>query len=136
MKRKNKRPKPAASDAAAKDDKTPRRETPSRKKKDRRVAAFAERKRRINVKRILILLGILIVLGGTGAAMLINCPLRNLISAFSHLLKFMRPSSGPTPEEVIDEMVRLAQTAQAGGGSGKSYSSEDAEAITDFTQQI
>lgn len=37
---------------------------------------------------------------------------------------------------VSDAETITGYTAQAGGGSGKSYSSEDAEAITDFTQQI
>lgn len=60
--------------------------------------------------------GIMVVLGGTGAAMLINCSFRDLVSAFRRAGALFLPSAMPTMEETATEVVRLAKKAHAEGG--------------------
>lgn len=60
--------------------------------------------------------GLIIVMGGTLAAIFINCPLRVLWSALSRLVSLFLPDRLPPPEEVINEVARLARVSQTQGG--------------------
>lgn len=60
--------------------------------------------------------GLMIVLGGTLAATLINTPLDQLISAFKRGAELFVPSKLPTTEEAVGEVARLARMAHTGGG--------------------
>lgn len=60
--------------------------------------------------------GLIIVLGGAAAAMLISTPAAQLFGAVRAVIKVLGVSRLPAPEEVAAEVVRLSQRAQAQGG--------------------
>ena len=60
--------------------------------------------------------GLLIVLGGTAAAMLINTPAAQLFTALRTLLWIMAPAGLPSRPEVAAEVIRLSHKARAEGG--------------------
>lgn len=60
--------------------------------------------------------GIVMVLGGSLAALLINSSFSELLSALARLGTVFFPSSMPTAERAIAEIVRLARKARAEGG--------------------
>lgn len=60
--------------------------------------------------------GLLVVFGGTAAVMLINCSFSQLGSAVARFISLFMPSSLPSPEEGITEIVRLSRLAQREGG--------------------
>ncbi len=60
--------------------------------------------------------GVVIVIGGTMAATLINCPLETIRSAFSNFFSLLGKNKLPTTEQAIGEVVELAREAHAGGG--------------------
>ncbi|OGR93483.1 MAG: hypothetical protein A2V88_10250 [Elusimicrobia bacterium RBG_16_66_12] len=60
--------------------------------------------------------GLLIVLGGAAAAMLISTPASQLLAALRALLWIMAPSGLPTREEAAAEIIRLSRKARAEGG--------------------
>lgn len=67
-------------------------------------------------KTIFDLHGIVIVLGGALAAMLINTPAAQLLSALRTFLWTLMPGRLPTPEDATDELLRLSRKARAEGG--------------------
>ncbi len=60
--------------------------------------------------------GIIVVLGGTLIAMLVNCPMRRILSALRGAGSLFWRARQPSPEEVVGEMSRLARRAQTEGG--------------------
>jgi len=60
--------------------------------------------------------GVVIVVGGTTAATLINCPLETVRSAFSNFFSLLGGSNFPTTDDAIGDVVELAREAHAGGG--------------------
>lgn len=60
--------------------------------------------------------GVVVVLGGAFAAMLISTPAAQLIGAARAVLWVLNPGGMPTPEETAAEIVRLSRIAQAQGG--------------------
>src|SRR4051812_15323652 len=60
--------------------------------------------------------GLLLVVGGATAALLISTPLRQLGGALRALAWILRPGRMPTRAEVSAEVVRLAGKARAEGG--------------------
>lgn len=60
--------------------------------------------------------GLVVVLGGAAAAMLISTPAAQLFSAARALLSTLGPGRLPAPKEVAVEIVRLSQRAHAEGG--------------------
>jgi chemotaxis protein MotA len=60
--------------------------------------------------------GVIIVIGGTFVATLVNCPLRNILSAAASVLSLFLPSRLPRPRDIVAEMARLARRAQTEGG--------------------
>jgi chemotaxis protein MotA len=60
--------------------------------------------------------GVIVVLGGLTSAMLIHCSFAQLLGSFKTFLKLFMPSSLPTPEECVAEVVRLARKAHKEGG--------------------
>lgn len=60
--------------------------------------------------------GLLVVVGGTTAATLINCPLDTIRSAFANFLGLLGTGSMASPEDAIEEVVELARQAHSGGG--------------------
>ena len=60
--------------------------------------------------------GIVIVLGGTVVATLINCPFRHIVSALGSIVSLFLPSRLPAPGDIVGEMTRLARRAQTEGG--------------------
>ncbi|MFA6030081.1 MAG: MotA/TolQ/ExbB proton channel family protein [Elusimicrobiota bacterium] len=60
--------------------------------------------------------GILVVVGGTFAAMLISTPIGTSFSALKALLRLLLPQREMSVDEAVAEGVRLARVAQGGGG--------------------
>ncbi|MBI3548145.1 MAG: MotA/TolQ/ExbB proton channel family protein [Elusimicrobia bacterium] len=60
--------------------------------------------------------GAAIVLGGTLASVLINCPARLLLGTARRLLGLFFPARTPSPEETVAELSRLAKIAKTQGG--------------------
>jgi chemotaxis protein MotA len=60
--------------------------------------------------------GVFVVVGGTIAAVMVSTPLRIIGKGLLSMLRMFVPGRQVSPEEVIDEMVRLARRAQEGGG--------------------
>lgn len=60
--------------------------------------------------------GIVIVLGGAAAAMLISTPAAQLFSAVRTFLWTLLPGRLPTPDDVTGELLRLSRKARAEGG--------------------
>jgi len=60
--------------------------------------------------------GVLIVLGGTAAAVLVSAPVRRIAAAFGAFLGLFAPGRQTSVEEAIAEIARLARKSQAEGG--------------------
>ncbi len=60
--------------------------------------------------------GILVVVGGTFVAMIINSPWRTLVNTLGNVVSLFLPVSLPGQEKIITEMSRLARRAQTEGG--------------------
>jgi len=60
--------------------------------------------------------GIVVVLGGAAAAMLISTPAAQLFSAARAVYWILNPGKLASPEEIAAEIVRLSRRAQAQGG--------------------
>ena len=67
-------------------------------------------------KNIMDIHGIVVVLGGAAAAMLISTPAAQLFSAVRALFWVLSPARQPTPEEISAEILRLSRRAHAEGG--------------------
>ena len=65
---------------------------------------------------VLNLHGFIIVVGGTAAATLINCPLDTIRSAFFNFFTLLGSGNIPETEDAIDEVVELAREAHGSGG--------------------
>ncbi len=59
--------------------------------------------------------GIILVLGGTFAAILINTPFKRILGAFKGVLYVFFPAQTPTPQETIREIIRLREISKAQG---------------------
>jgi chemotaxis protein MotA len=60
--------------------------------------------------------GLVVVLGGAAAAMLISTPAAQLFDAFRAMSWVLNPRKLPSPEEVAAEIIRLSRRAHAQGG--------------------
>jgi chemotaxis protein MotA len=60
--------------------------------------------------------GILVVIGGTSVAMLLNSPWRLLANTLGSVVSLFLPMGLPKEETIITEMARLARRAQTEGG--------------------
>lgn len=60
--------------------------------------------------------GIVIVLGGTALSVLINAPLRQVLSAVRGVLALFGSGGLPRPQEIVERMSQLARRAQVEGG--------------------
>lgn len=60
--------------------------------------------------------GLVVVLGGAAAAMLISTPAAQLFSALRAMARVIGPGRQPSPEEIAAEIVRLSRRAHAQGG--------------------
>jgi chemotaxis protein MotA len=60
--------------------------------------------------------GVVVVLGGAAAAMMISTPAAQLFGALRAMVWVVNPGRLPSPEDVAAEIIRLSRLAQAQGG--------------------
>ena len=60
--------------------------------------------------------GLVVVFGGTCAAMLVHCPVSEIVRALRSQFSFLAPGNTPAPEAAIEACLDLARRSQRGGG--------------------